>query len=188
MSRDVFEVFRERRSVRRYLAKQVPEPLLREVITAATWAPSAGGLQSYHVVVVQQAERRKKLSLAAYDQEVLDKAPVVLVFLTDPDRSRVEYGDRGANLFSVQDATIAAAYAQLAAEALGLASVWVGLFDEVRALEAIEAHPNHRPVALLALGYAAEAPVPVPRRTPDVMVTSETFAGAAEPPHFEDEA
>jgi len=33
-------------------------------------------------------------------------------------------------LYCVQDATLAAAYAQLAATALGLATCWVGAFDE----------------------------------------------------------
>lgn len=188
MAADVFEVIRERRSVRRYLAKEVPDELVREIVDAATRAPSAGGLQSYHVVIVREPARRLELSLAAYDQDFLERAPVVLVFLADPDRANVEYGDRGADLFAVQDATIAAAYAQLASEALGLGSVWVGQFDEVRALRAVEAHPNHRPVALLAVGYAAEAPVPVPRRTSEVMVSSETFQGRDEPPPFADES
>ncbi len=188
MAGDVFEVVRGRRSVRRYLPKPVPDELVGDIVEAATRAPSAGGLQSFHVVVVREPDRRRALSLSAYDQDFLEKAPVVLVFFADPDRARVEYGDRGADLFSIQDATIAAAYAQLAAEALGLGSVWVGQFDDVRVLRAVDAHPSLRPVALLAIGYAAESPIPVPRRSMDVMVSSETIEGRPEPPSVADDS
>jgi nitroreductase len=64
----------------------------------------------------------------------------------------------------VQDATVAAAYAQLAATALGLATCWVGAFDEEAVARAAELPASQRPVAILSLGYAAEDPPPTPRR------------------------
>jgi len=69
------------------------------------------------------------------------------------------------DLYCVQDATIACTFAILAATALGLASVWVGAFDEDDVRRAIGAPPTHRPVAMLPIGYAAEVPRLRPRRS-----------------------
>jgi nitroreductase len=80
----------------------------------------------------------------------------VLCFLADERRSEAKYHERGARLFSIQDATIAAAYAQLAATAEGLASCWVGAFDEGRVAAILGAPARLRPVALMPIGYPAE--------------------------------
>jgi nitroreductase len=65
----------------------------------------------------------------------------------------------------VQDATIACAYAQLAATALGLATVWIGAFDEAAVRRAIDVGDDLRPVAILPIGYAAENPDRSTRRS-----------------------
>ncbi|HOY58632.1 MAG TPA: nitroreductase family protein, partial [Verrucomicrobiota bacterium] len=64
----------------------------------------------------------------------------------------------------VQDASIAASYAQLAATGLGLATCWVGAFDESAVCRVLHLGTGERPVAMLPLGYAAEHPIPTPRR------------------------
>jgi nitroreductase len=63
-----------------------------------------------------------------------------------------------ARATSGQDAAIACAYAQLAVTALGLATVWVGAFDEEAVRAAIGVGHDLRPVSFLPIGYAAEAP------------------------------
>jgi FMN reductase [NAD(P)H] len=61
-------------------------------------------------------------------------------------------------LFSVQDATIATAYAQLAVYALGLSTVWVGAFDEIKVSEILKLPENHRAVSMLPIGFPNEYP------------------------------
>ncbi|MBT5710155.1 nitroreductase, partial [Candidatus Poribacteria bacterium] len=100
---------------------------------------------------------------------------VVLVFLAHPLRSAPKYGSRGADLYSVQDATIACAYAQLAATDLGLSSCWIGAFAPEPVAEAVNAPKHLTPVAMLPLGYAAEEPGPTTRRGVRDIVTWETF-------------
>jgi nitroreductase len=99
----------------------------------------------------------------------------VLVFFANPARSAAKYGRRGDVLYCVQDATVACAYAQLAAEDLGLASVWVGAFDNAAVSEAVGAPAGLRPVALLPIGYAAESPPPTPRRRLSDILRDERF-------------
>lgn len=121
------------------------------VLQAANRAPSAGDLQAYRIVVVTNAQLRACVATAALGQEFVGEAPVVLVFCAVGAESAKKYHERGA-LYSVQDATIACAYAQLECEVLGLGSCWVGAFHENDVEEALNLPSGWRPVALLPLG------------------------------------
>jgi nitroreductase len=161
---EFFEVLGSRHSVRKFKDADVEEEKLRKILEAANSAPSAGDLQAYEIVVVRDKARKEKLSSAAYEQESIAHASVVLVFLMNPERSSRRYSKRGAELYCVQDATIAAAYSQLAAAALGLGCVWVGGFDEREVAKVVNVKPNLRPVSMLPIGYADEQPRITPRR------------------------
>ena len=157
------EVLRRRRSVRAYKPQAVEEDKLKRIFEAANLAPSAGNLQAYQVYTVKEEGKRKALTSAANDQKFITEAPVCLVFCADPKRSAQRYGKRGSELYSVQDATIAGAFAMLAAADLGLATVWIGDFDEEKVRGVIGAQST-RPVAMFAVGYGAEEPEPTPRK------------------------
>ena len=161
---DFFRIIEERRSMRHYTGTPLGGEKLHRILAAANRAPSAGNLQSYEIYIVRKLEQRQELVKASFDQEFLAEAPVVLVFCAHPSLSAVKYGERGANLYSIQDATIACTFAVLAATALGLSTVWVGAFDEQAVSQAIHLPPELRPVILLPVGYAAKAPGERPRR------------------------
>jgi nitroreductase len=157
------EVLTKRRSVRSYKPQPVEENKLRRIFEAANMAPSAGNLQAYQVRVVRDQSKKNSLAKAAFGQGFIAEAPVCLVFCADPDRSAAKYGKRGSDLYSLQDATIAGTIAMLAAVDLGLATVWVGDFDEKKVQQVLEVK-SIRPVVIFSLGYAAEQPQPSPRR------------------------
>ena len=157
------EVLTKRRSVRSYKPQPVEENKLRRIFEAANMAPSAGNLQAYEVRVVRDPAKRNALAEAANGQGFIADSPVSLVFCADPARSAEKYGKRGSDLYSVQDATIAATFAMLAAVDLSLATVWVGDFDEKKVQQVLGVKLI-RPVAIFSLGYAAEQPPPSPRR------------------------
>ena len=165
----VFEAIRNRRSVRAYQSEPVNPELVQTVLEAASQAPSAGNLQAYRVYVVRTESLKRDLATAALEQEFLANAPVALVFCAVAARS-AKYGRRGAELYCVQDATIAAAYAQLAATGLGLATCWVGAFDEAALVRLLNLPGGQRPVAILPLGWPAEQPSPPSRRPLDELV------------------
>lgn len=173
---DFFAVIQARRSIRAYQDRELQPDQLVKVLEAARLAPSAGNLQAFEIVVVQERPNRERLARAALGQAFIAEAPVVLVFVTDPQRSATKYGDRGDTLYSLQDAAIAASYAQLAAAWLGLGSVWVGAFDEREVLAAIGAEPPRRAVSMLVLGYPREAPPATSRRPLSDLARRETFA------------
>jgi nitroreductase len=152
-----------RRSVRSFAEQAVENDKLQAVLDAARAAPSAGNLQAYEVYTVKSPRVRAALARAA-DQPYVAQAGVVLVFLANPGRSARKYGARGRDLYALQDATIAAAYAQLAAVEAGLATVWVGALDDRAVSDALGAPADWRPMAILPIGYAAEIPEPTSRR------------------------
>ena len=150
------ELLRKRFSCRSYGGQAVLERDVMRILEAARSAPSAGNLQAYRIVVVRERSVRERLAAAALGQRFIAQAPVVLVFLADPERSAQRYGRRGWSLYCVQDATIACSYAQLAVVDLGLAGVWVGAFDDDEVLVSLGLSAPLRPVALLPIGHPAE--------------------------------
>jgi nitroreductase len=155
---EFYDVLRERHSIRAFQEKAVDPKSARRIVEAAMSAPSAGNLQSYKIYIVSDKEAKAALVGATDYQEFIGSAPFVLVFCADQRRSESKYELRGFELFSVQDATIACAYAQLAAAAEGLGSVWVGGFDPLEVSRIIHAMGFEVPVAILPVGYpAAEA-------------------------------
>jgi nitroreductase len=162
---DFFEVIEARRSVRAYLDTPVEAEKLEQILETLNQAPSAGNLQAYEVYLVGRLDLRKDLSRAAFDQEYLRQAPIVLVFCTHAARSAGKYGTRGEGLYCIQDATIACAYAMLSATALGLSTVWVGAFDEAEVSRILGLPTAHRPVAMLPVGYPAQEPRDRDRRS-----------------------
>lgn len=166
---EFFEVIEKRHSIRSYKDVPVEKEKLERLLSACLKAPSAGNLQAYKIYVIRNQKIRYALGEAAFGQHFISKAPIVLVFCSLPRKSASKYGSRGANLYSIQDATIAASYAQLAATALGLASCWVGAFDE-NAVKEILGLEEEKPIAIIPLGYGAEEPLSPPKENIEKIV------------------
>lgn len=164
MSNEFLELCRRRHSIRKFTAEPIPEGALQQILEAVQRAPSAGNLQAYEIVIVKEPQTKQMLASAAFGQGFVADAQVVLVFFALPQTSAKVYGDRGAMLYAIQDATIACTYAMLAATSLNLATTWVGAFSDKEVKAAIGVGVRHVPVALLPLGYAGEKPYRTNRR------------------------
>ena len=162
---EFFETVHARHSIRAFTGQPVETEKLDKILRAANAAPSAGNLQGYEIFAVTNRAVLSALCRASFEQEFVAQAQIALVFCANPARSAVKYGERGETLYCIQDATIACAYAQLAATALGLATVWVGAFSEDLARDAIHIGKDLLPVAILPIGYPGKAPKIRPRRS-----------------------
>jgi nitroreductase len=172
---DVFEAIKGRRSVRAFKREDVPVGMVEKLIDAGRWAPSAGNIQPWEFIIVRKAEVKRKLAAAAGGQGFIEEAPVVVVVCANENRSVQGYGVRGKTLYCIQDTAAAIQNIHLAAFAMGLGTCWVGAFKEEDAKEALKIPDGVRPVAIVPVGYAAEA-VPQRRRRPvDQMVHYEVF-------------
>jgi len=169
---EFFDVLDNRKSVRAYAPQPVEDEKLSSILKAANQAPSAGNLQAYEIYLVRSAKVRRALGSAALGQLFVASAPVALVFCAHPARAARPYGERGKRLYAIQDATIACTYAMVAATALGLATVWIGAFDENKVRSAIGGSEDQIPVAILPIGYHAERPASTSRRSLEDLVHS----------------
>ena len=149
----------ERRSIRSYTSDDVPQRLVDEALELASWAPSAGNLQSRDFMVIRNQQTKDDLVVAALGQDFIAQAPVVIVAVANLERV-AHYGDRGRELYAIQDAAAAIQNLMLALHERGLGTVWVGAFDEKEAGRALGLPEHARPVAILPVGYPAERPEP----------------------------
>ena len=104
---DLWEAIKERRSIRRYVqGRDVPAETVEQLLQAAIAAPSAGNRQPWHFVVVRDSETKQGLAEAA-GQRFVAQAPVVIVVCANPARSASRYGQRGSELYCLQDTAAA---------------------------------------------------------------------------------
>lgn len=160
---NILEIIRTRRSVRDFTDQEIPENIINELIDALRWAPSAGNLQSRKFYFVFKREIRETLSQARHNfARFVARAPLAIVACADL-RIASHYGERGSNLYCIQDTAASVQNLLLAAHGLGLATCWVGAFQEDTVREILDIPANLRPVAIVAVGFPAEAPKPPQR-------------------------
>jgi FMN reductase [NAD(P)H] len=158
---DLFAVMAKRRSTRKFSDKPVETTKIDKIIAAADTAPTAGNYQGFEIFYIKSPEKKKLLVDACNKQPYVD-APVVLVFCKNPSRVKFDFSENILKKFAIQDATLAAGYSQLAAQALGLSSIWIGMFDEEKIMEIIGT--DLIPSSVLCIGYPKQTKFPKPRR------------------------
>ena len=158
----IFDAIKNRRSIRDFKGQDIPEKAIDALIEAIRWAPSAGNMQSRKFYFIFNRDVRNKLAKAALNQHFIAQAPLAVVACLDR-RIAARYGDRGVNLYSIQDVAASVMNLMLIAHELGLGSVWVGAFNEFEVFEMLDMPHNLRPIAIIPIGYPSKIPKPTPR-------------------------
>lgn len=173
-----------RRSIRRYRSSPISDDLIKQILTAATWAPSAHNRQPWRFAVMVEQEIKERLARAMgsklradltadnVPQEIIDKdvnrsyqritaAPALILIcltMTDMDRYPDEKRSRNEWLMAVQSTAMAGQNLLLAAHQSGLGACWMcaPLFcpDVVR--DTLNLPKDWEPQGLVTMGYAAE--------------------------------
>jgi nitroreductase len=168
---ELYEVLRNRRSVRHFNNNlTVSDDDVRALLLAAIEAPSAGNIQPWRFTVVRTRDARDRLA-GAIRQRWATAAPVVIVVSVDPRPCAARYGSRGEFLYALQDSAAAAENILLAAVDRGLASCWIGAFDESAVRSALGMPEPITPVAILPVGHSAESASKPSRRPLDEVTT-----------------
>ncbi|MHC4276409.1 MAG: nitroreductase family protein [Planctomycetota bacterium] len=162
MNTNLLEIIKKRRSVRRFMDRDIPEKIVQQLVEALIWAPSAGNLQSRRFYFIRNRQLRDDLVLSAWGQNFIAEAPLAVVACADM-RISAHYGNRGTDLYALQDVAASVQNLLLLACEHGLATVWVGAFDEQGVAQALGLPEHLRPVAIVPVGYPAEQPR-APRR------------------------
>ncbi|CAN5187207.1 NADPH-dependent oxidoreductase [soil metagenome] len=174
------------RSVRAYRADPLPEGTVPTLIAAAQSAASSSNLQLWSVVAITDAEQRRQLSELAGGQVHIATAPVLLLWIADLARAHQIAGDAGQPVeglayleswtVAAVDAALAAQNAVVAAESLGLGTVYIGaLRNKPEEVAAVAGLPPHAAVAFgLVVGHPDESrPAAVKPRLPQEAVLHE---------------
>lgn len=173
---DTIEAIKTRRSVRKFSDRPLEDEKLQSVLEAVQAAPSWSNMQCWRLVVVKSAETRARISDLSFvesffstygykanpAQKGIAGAPAVIVLCAFPDQS----GELNGQKYYLTDAGIASENLMLAAHAVGLATVFVGVFDEDKLAELLDIPPGVRIVGLFPLGYPLTEPKGGPPRKP----------------------
>ena len=146
-----------RRSVRKYLDKEIPAEMITDLLEAGMAAPSARATDPWHFIVVTQREILDKMVTALPNGKMLLTAPAALVACGDMHRAL-----EGYESYMLQDVSAAVENILLAAVGLGLGACWLGIHPRRTRMEGIR-HlfklPEHIvPVAGIALGWPDGVP------------------------------
>lgn len=158
---DLFEVMKRRRSTRKFEAKEVESWKVDKILAAADTAPTAGNFQGFEIFYIKNKKMKEALVKAANNQPYVN-APIVLVYCKNPSRVKLQFPEETLTKFAIQDATLAAAYSQLAATSLGLSTIWIGMIDEKEVSKIIGTELV--PSSILCIGYPVTRKHPKPRR------------------------
>lgn len=177
---DVIKAIKERRSVRTYKDDQLPQEDLNLILEAGLYAPTAHNEQPWHFTVVQNADllteinKRANVVMALSDNEWLSglgKDPKFRASYNAPTVIFIS-GREGAMSLPT-DLSAAAQNMMLAAQSLGIGSVWVGLLwpfiNLPEAKSILELPEGYKPVHGIAFGYPSGDPLPAPLRKTDVV-------------------
>lgn len=160
---DLMTLIQERRSIRKYEEKPVPDDALQQLLDAVRWAPSWTNCQCWEVIVVKDAAAKEKLQASLPPKgnpaaKAMVQAPVVLVMCAKTKVSGY-YKDQATTKFGewmMYDLGLATQNICLTAHNLGLGTVIVGLFDHDKAADAMQVPEGYELVTMIPVGYPAK--------------------------------
>jgi nitroreductase len=161
---ETLEAILTRRSIRRYTRDPISETALETVLRAAMHAPSAVNQQPWHFVVVDDRDLLDRIPDFHPYSSFLREAPIAIVVCGDLERDRL-----GASYW-VQGCAAATQNLLLAAHAVGLGAVWLGVYPIEQRVEGVrdllQLPDNLIPLNIVSLGHPAESPARVDRCDP----------------------
>ena len=155
---ELFKAIYGRRSIRRFIDKDVKPEDIKKIISAATYAPSACNIQGWKFIIIKDKGIKEKL-VGKGTIKFIEYAPVGILVLYDNRSENPEYSDY------IQSASAAIQNMILAAYSMGIGSCWVchlPLKGVLRKLFGIP--PDYDPIAYIAMGYYEAEPKVHPRK------------------------
>ncbi len=153
---DFFDAVTSISPVKKYEKTPVDDKLIGTMLYMANNADSAGSLQGWEFIVVNDPEIKKKLSNAALDVDTVEDAPVDIVVCADLKKFSLKYGERGEYIYSVQETASTITIMMITAQLLGLGTNWVRSFDEEKVKEILTLSNELRPLGIVTVGHPYE--------------------------------
>jgi nitroreductase len=159
---NILDIIIRRRSIRDFKDEEIPQDLVDGLAESLRWAPSAGNMQSRKFYFVFNKEVKNQIATAALNQQFIARAPLVVVACLNK-RISVRYGERGVNLYAIQDVSMSIMNMMLTAHAMGLGTVCVGAFNEFDIIELLDLPDHLRPISIVPIGFPVKTPLPTSR-------------------------
>lgn len=176
---EALECIKTRRSVRKFTEQPVDRALLEQVVAAAAYAPSWKNTQIARYTVVTDPEKKQRLADEcmmdfAFNQKTSSHAPALVVVTAITGRSGYErdgsFSTSQGTHWQSFDAGVATQTFCLAAHALGLGTVIMGIFDEAKVRAVLDLPAEQMVSAIIAIGHPAEQPVCPKRKDVDTLL------------------
>ncbi len=166
---EVMQAIKERRSVRKYKPEPISDEAIDTVLDAARWSPSWANTQCWRLVVVRDPQIRAELAGALRGTTpgkenraaaAIRSAPVVIVACAELGRSGYYKGEQMTDKgdWFMFDVALAMQNLTLAAHAVGLGTIHVGLFEAKEVAKTLEVPADVAVVEMTPLGYPDEEP------------------------------
>ncbi len=145
----LLESVKKRFSVRKFKEKEIEKEKLNALLKAAQLAPSARNIQPWKFVVVNDKEKRKKLTDICKGQKFVSQAPATIVLCANNTDYTMTCGQKAYTI----DSAIAGEHIALQATEMGLGSCWIGAFYHDKMADLINLPDDYKIVGLLPIGY-----------------------------------
>ncbi len=160
---EALEAIMSRRSIRKYTDKKIPDETITRLLKAGMNAPSAHNKQPWHFIIVDDRETMLKVNEYHQYSKMLENASHAIIVLGDNDIQTTD--------FWVHDCSAATENILIAANALGLGAVWLGVHphqDLIAGTKKLFNVPEHvTPLGIISLGYPEETKPPRENYNPE---------------------
>ena len=167
-----------RRSIRKFTEQPVSHELIEQIVSTASFAPSWKNTQIVRYIAVEgekKAALAKCTSIYPGNGSIMNQAPMVIAVTAITGRCGYErdgsFSTPKGTGWQMYDAGVASEAFRLAAYEQGLGTVIMGLFDEEEASKVLQLPEGRELVALIPIGYPAEAPNAPKRKTVQELIT-----------------
>lgn len=167
-----------RRSIRKFTEQPVSHELIEQIVSTASFAPSWKNTQIVRYIAVEGDKKTalaKCTSIYPGNGLIMEQAPMVIAVTAITGRCGFErdgsFSTPKGTGWQMYDAGVASEAFCLAAYEQGLGTVIMGLFDEEEASKVLELPEGRELVALIPIGYPAEAPNAPKRKSVQELIT-----------------
>ena len=144
---EVFETIKNRTSIRKYKQEKISKEKMDILIEAGRLAPTGANQQRFKLIIVDDEDIKKRLSVACNNQTFVGTASHVIAGTTDQDWK-----------WNQVDLAIVFEHIVLEAFELGFGTCWIGAFNENEVKKILNIPENVKIVALLTIGFPDETP------------------------------
>lgn len=150
----IIRTIHNRKSVRHYTDEDVTKDQLETLLKAAMAAPSARNMQPWAFICITKREILDQLANGLPYAKMLFRAKAAIVVCGIPDKS----GQDSPEGYWVQDCSAATQNILLAAEAIGLGTVWTGVYprpERISVVRSVLGIPEAVfPLNVIPIGYS----------------------------------